>query len=396
MKKIDWNVFLRVKVPVIIMLVAVACLWYGVKVGFAGEDSSLQEGEEDFYVPMGDGLLASVFPEADSYRMIDTLHGELLGTYGQKVGMVLYSGKVAPDIYGYGGKLPLYIVLDPNSVIRGVVLGRNHESPSYARRLYSSHFMDTWNGLCVDSALAMEPDALSGCTYSSGAVIAAVEATLEAYTRQGRIDACKVDPGESMGNLLSLMVVVLGLYFCFFPSHSRPYLFLMYVASVAILGLWRAQMLSVDRMYAWVVSGVNITSAVVFVMFILAILIPLFTGKAFYCSYVCPYGAAQSLLYRLPTHKWQIPEKAVRYLRYVQPVLLLGIVIAALFPGVDTLVGVEVFSGFRYQAASAWVLSLFSLFLFLSIFINRPWCRYFCPTGYLLRLCQQGFRWPMK
>lgn len=389
MKKIDWKIFCKKKMPVLVVMVLVALALHMVKsagtsVGLAGS------GNGEPWIPMEEGLLEKVVPEAGGYEMRDSLLGVLYGSYGDEIGKVLYSGRVVSDNYGYGGRVAVYLLMDGEKKIEGLVLAQNHETPSHVRRLYSSGFMDSWNGFSVDSALSVVPDAVSGSTYSSEAVIKSVQGVLSSYSDREAEVTGPQGRGSGFGTLLTLVVIFAGLYFFFFPTHSRPYLLLMYVASVAVLGIWRAEMLSMDRMYGWVIYGVSATSALLFVLFILSVLLPLFTGKAFYCSYVCPYGAAQSLLQRIPLTKWKIPSRVEKYLRYVQPLLLLGCVVAAFLPGVSSLINVEVFAGYHYQAASAWVLSLFSLFLFLSLFVNRPWCRFFCPTGFLLRLFQQG------
>ena len=58
----------------------------------------------------------------------------------------------------------------------------------------------------------------------------------------------------------------------------------------------------------------------------------------------------------------------------------------------------EVFSAFMFKQASLAVMILAVVFLILSIFINRPYCRYICPTGALLKLSQntQQFKHKQK
>ena len=48
----------------------------------------------------------------------------------------------------------------------------------------------------------------------------------------------------------------------------------------------------------------------------------------------------------------------------------------------------EVFSAFVFQTASAFVLVLGIVVVVLSLFVPRPYCRFVCPTGTLLRLAE--------
>lgn len=45
----------------------------------------------------------------------------------------------------------------------------------------------------------------------------------------------------------------------------------------------------------------------------------------------------------------------------------------------------ELFTAFLYTSASVWVIVLAVLFLVLSVWVPRPYCRFVCPTGSLLR-----------
>lgn len=340
------------------------------------------------FVPMEENSLQSVYPQAEKLEMRDSLRGDLYGKFGQKVGWVLYSGYAAEGVYGYGGRVPLYIVFDNDSRIQGIVLGQNHESPSYVRRLHRSGFMETWNGKTAAEAQQVRPDAVSGCSYSSRAVEMGVYKTLAVFSEQDADPGSGFDYGYWIRMALSLCVVGFGLYFFFFPQKTRRFRLVLYAASVAILGFWNAELLSMDKMYGWLVQGLTFSSAFVFLLFLLAVIIPFFTGKAFYCSYVCPYGAAQMLLSKIPVRKWKVPSSVDRYLRFLPQFLFAACVVAALGTWVDDFTSVEVFSGFRLRSASAWVLGMFGFFLLLSLFVFRPWCRYVCPTGYFLRQFQ--------
>lgn len=49
----------------------------------------------------------------------------------------------------------------------------------------------------------------------------------------------------------------------------------------------------------------------------------------------------------------------------------------------------EVFSAFIFQTASVFVLVLGGVFLLLSFFVARPYCRFVCPTGTLFKIAER-------
>ena len=58
--------------------------------------------------------------------------------------------------------------------------------------------------------------------------------------------------------------------------------------------------------------------------------------------------------------------------------------------GVDfEIMNYEVFSAFLFDSASVAVLIMAVLFLALSIFTPRPYCRFVCPTGAILTVSQK-------
>jgi len=105
-------------------------------------------------------------------------------------------------------------------------------------------------------------------------------------------------------------------------------------------------------------------------------------GRAF-CGYVCPIGALQELIYRLPGRKFRIKNKAIpltfRLLSLVVfLVLSLGVSISVLhYLGVRDFFHVTVASSFFF---------VFLAVLIAAVFVYRPFCRFLCPYGVLLSL----------
>ena len=113
------------------------------------------------------------------------------------------------------------------------------------------------------------------------------------------------------------------------------------------------------------------------------------------CGWICPFGLIQDLLHRIPSVKFELPRPFV-YVKYLM--LLFGVLLPPYllkehyFCMVCPAGTLE--AGIYWVAASTMVLNmagafflfklaLGSMFLYGSIFIKRPFCRYFCPLGAL-------------
>jgi polyferredoxin len=119
---------------------------------------------------------------------------------------------------------------------------------------------------------------------------------------------------------------------------------------------------------------------------LLAVLLPLLTNRAFYCQYICPYGALQELAGQIPAPKLRIKPKLLNILKELPGLLLLALA-ALVFSGLELDLNLtEPFSAFLLEAAPIVVIVLAVVFVALSIFTPKPWCNYFCPTGRLLKL----------
>lgn len=125
------------------------------------------------------------------------------------------------------------------------------------------------------------------------------------------------------------------------------------------------------------------------VFFILPLLFALFFGRVF-CSAVCPLGAAQDLILqkakRVPT--WL--DEMLSLIPYVY--LGLGTLFAAAGT-VFIICEYDPFVAFFRLSGGAMMVTFGVIILFLSTFIGRPYCRYLCPYGVLLRWAAAWSKW---
>ena len=312
----------------------------------------------------------------------DTLSVQPDGTF------VVNTRVLAKDVQGYGGPVPLKIHIDKDGRLTAIEAEPNAESPSFFDR--AKELFSRWQGKTIDEAMAEDVDAVSGATFSSKAIIRNVQRGL-AYAKQrsqwgedGSVGALET----SAPPIVALIAVLLGAVVPLFTNNRRLHL-VQLVVNVVVLGLWTGTFVSYTLFLRLFAGGVSLsaigTLAAPLLMLIVALLYPLAGRSGHYCAHVCPFGSAQELAGKLSRRKLRITPRVLRVLTALRN-LLWGVLMALLLTGTCTAwIDYELFTAFIYSSASVWVIVLAVLFLVLSVWVPRPYCRFVCPTGALMK-----------
>ena len=318
---------------------------------------------------------------------------------------VVNTKALTKDVQGYGGPVPLKIHIKDGKVTT-VEAEPNAESPDFFNR--AKELLNHWQNKSVDEALAEEVDAVSGATFSSRAIIANMQRGL-AYAKQhclwgedGSVGALETSAppivggvGSSVGALgtsappiVALIVVLLGAVVPLFYNNRRLHLVQLAV-NVVVLGLWTGTFVSYTLFLRIFAGGVSLSAigalAAPLLMLIVALIYPLAGRSGHYCANVCPFGSAQELAGKLSRRKLRITPRVLKLLSVLRN-LLWGVLMALLLTGTCTAwIDYELFTAFLYSSASVWVIVLAALFLVLSVWVPRPYCRFVCPTGALIK-----------
>lgn len=320
----------------------------------------------------------------------DTLSVQPDGTF------VVNTRVLAKDVQGYGGPVPLKIHIDKDGRLTAIEAEPNAESPSFFDR--AKELFSRWQGKTIDEAMAEDVDAVSGATFSSKAIIGNVQRGLVYAKQHGLADGGKgaqkesaehtVATGWTLGSIVALIAVLLGAVVPLFTNNRRLHL-VQLVVNVVVLGLWTGTFVSYTLFLRLFAGGVSLsaigTLAAPLLMLIVALLYPLAGRSGHYCAHVCPFGSAQELAGKLSRRKLRITPRMLRVLTALRN-LLWGVLMALLLTGTCTAwIDYELFTAFIYSSASVWVIVLAMLFLVLSVWVPRPYCRFVCPTGALMK-----------
>ena len=336
---------------------------------------------------------------------------------------VVNTKPLAKDVQGYGGPVPLKIHIKDGRVA-AVEAEPNAESPDFFNR--AKELLNHWQNKSVDEALAEEVDAVSGATFSSRAIIANMQRGL-AYAKQhgqwgedssvgalgtsappivgsedGSVGALETSAPPIVGSengsvgaletgaspIVALVVVLLGAVVPLFYNNRRLHLVQLAV-NVVVLGLWTGTFVSYTLFMRIFAGGVSLSAIGAFaapmLMLIVALIYPLAGRSGHYCANVCPFGSAQELAGKLSRCKLRITPRVLKLLSVLRN-LLWGVLMALLLTGTCTAwIDYELFTAFLYSSASVWVTVLAALFLVLSVWVPRPYCRFVCPTGALIK-----------
>lgn len=95
---------------------------------------------------------------------------------------VVNTTSIAKDVEGYNGPTPVKIYIKKNKVVKFEML-RSQDGPKYVAKVKNA-ILSFWDGMTVKKALTVEPDAVTGATFTSNAVKANVKRGLEYYQKK--------------------------------------------------------------------------------------------------------------------------------------------------------------------------------------------------------------------
>ena len=193
--------------------------------------------------------------------------------------------------------------------------------------------------------------------------------------------------------LLACLAVALWLIY---KKRSRRGLFWLSIFSLAYFGFYRKGCIcpiGAPQNVAYALFNPGYTVPITVLVFCFApILVALFAGRAF-CSGVCPQGAIQDLVLVKPV---KVPPWLEHALGII-PFVFLGAGLAYAVTGTGFVIcRYDPFVPFFRLSGSFFILSIGAAFLLLGMFVGRPYCRFLCPYGALLKLSSLVSKWRVR
>jgi hypothetical protein len=124
----------------------------------------------------------------------------------------------------------------------------------------------------------------------------------------------------------------------------------------------------------------------IFLVFLLPILATLLFGRVF-CSFLCPLGAAQELIFRTPRKFRKIPvfTKIPRILFYLPYLVLFLVALGSAYVSTAIFCKYDPFGALFGCNPAGWKITILATLFILSLFVFRPFCQLFCPLGAIIK-----------
>jgi polyferredoxin len=131
-----------------------------------------------------------------------------------------------------------------------------------------------------------------------------------------------------------------------------------------------------------------------FILMVLGFLLAILVGPAF-CGWVCPLGTIQEWVSKIGKKIFKrrfnrfIPYRIDRYLRFLRYGVLAWVITMTAYSGKLIFADVDpYFALFNFWSSEVAIGGVIVLLvtLGLSLFVERPWCKYACPYGAVLGL----------
>ena len=307
-------------------------------------------------------------------------------------GFVINTTEIGKDIIGYGGPTPVEITV-ANGKIKKINTLPNKETPEYYGAVRNSDLLERLDGMTLEEAINTPLDGVSGATYSSKAIISNIKAGIGYALDQNALNIGKEEDSEKLPLkwYVTLGIILAGGIIPFFVKDKR-YRVLQLILNVLLLGFWGGTFISYSLMTSYATNG--ITKVILIptgLMLIAAFIFPFFGKRDYYCSWMCPYGSAQELLGKCIKFKFKMKPGLIKWLNYFRQALWF-VLMWLLWTGLwFDWMGYEPFAAFFFTDASAVTLGIAGAFLILSLFVQRPYCRFVCPTGSLFKYAEGSY-----
>lgn len=324
------------------------------------------------------------------YDVVSEEPGENMSAIYEKDGYIVVSTKeIGKGIVGYGGPVPLDIYIEDGKIAK-VVPGKNSESPRYFNTLAESGFIDSWNGFSLADALNLTPDAVSGATFSSTAVSSGVACGISYYL-DNPVSVSKASDQLTEPKQIAAVIVVLSAAIIPLFYKNRKYRIVQQVLNIAVLGFWTGSFISLSLITPYLSNGMNIAVSIVPVLLLaVAFIMPLFGKKNHYCNWVCPMGSMQELAGQIIPFKLKISQRTAKYLNVFREILWFAIMFVMWTGTGFAVMDYEPFTAFMFKQAAPAVLAICIAFVLLSFVVVRPYCRFVCPTGTLMKMSEKN------
>jgi len=190
-----------------------------------------------------------------------------------------------------------------------------------------------------------------------------------------------------------LLVALLLATYLILRRRSRRAIYALMISALLYFGFWRDGCIcpigAIGNLTLTIADSSYAIPITAGLFFVLPLVFTLFVGRTF-CGAVCPLGAIQDavLIHPVAIPRWL--ESGLRLMAYTY---LGAAVLFAAIGNSFVICRYDPFVGF-FRLSGNWnVLIIGASLLLIGLFIGRPYCRFLCPYGVLLRQASRLSKW---
>lgn len=292
---------------------------------------------------------------------------------------------------GYGGPMKVAVATDLDGNVLGLSVAEQRETPSWFKRVADSDYIEKLFGKSYTDAfeLGNDIDGVTGATYTSRAIADAVRQGSRRIAGQ-TLGAADVPPEPTPAIQFGIPeIVLIALFAVGYVGHQRKFKYtkqarwVSMLTGMIVLGFIYTNPLTVAYINKFLLGFWPDWHTHLYWYLLIGGIVLVFTvdNKNPYCSWFCPFGAAQECMGIIGGAKNRTPMQYRTTFKWLQRGLAwLAIVVALLFrnPGISSY---EVFGTLFDLHGNVTQFALLGLVLLAALFIKRPWCSYLCPLN---------------
>jgi hypothetical protein len=322
---------------------------------------------------------------------------EVLDAAGVKIGYAVRTMPDSREITGYSGPTDVLAVFDAEDKGVGIAIRHSYDTPSHVEDVRMDFlFMEKWNGRTWDEIARIQAlneagiYGVSGATRTSEAVAKSITHRLAVAEGREGVDR-RIEFGWRDAVLGAFLVI--GCLFAFWKAKSfQRWRWVYSLATIGGLGFWLGDLIAQSLLVGWMESRVPWEATPGLVLFVVAaFLVPWFTGQPVYCQFICPHGNLQRWTMKALPARWKRPlSDDGKWIARWAPAMLLVVVLGVSFLQLDLdLAGIEPFDAYLLKGAGLATIVVALSGLALSIWYPMAYCKYGCPTGWLLEFVRK-------
>jgi len=336
------------------------------------------------------GELQTVMPEGEFFKKNEKpfLYHEVYKK-NRLIGYCFNTRDVAPEEKGYSGPLEILVGLDKEGNILNLEVLRHNETPQYASGITSPEFLGQFKGKGASDRFIVgeDIDGITQATISSKSVARILKAALDniqiiiSGLKGKKTSELPLNPDTAFYITVLIIIFLLLAFYFNFKWLRYTGLFI----SILYFGFYKAVFISMSNLGSILLWNLpDFRSNMSWHVFIFSGLILTFLISAFFCSYMCPFGALQIFLNKIFKFNLEMSSESANRLRKIRWILLWLLALLVLVLNNSNIVNYEPFSTVFLRRGSIIAWGIAFIVLGLSLFHYRPFCRYFCATGAFL------------